>query len=670
MKFKKMKIKTLLICIIFLTVAPVCHSQNYFSNELFGIHPKGAYNYSMFLCNFKQFEETHTCGTFGDGSGKGIFGGLFIEKNFKDVFFAELGVGFINRSGQVKVDTNFPIRNRLTGLVETVYTDNIIEADLGFIEIQPQIAYIVSNNFISGLLKINLGLRGIIPITANYKYYEQIVKPDNAVFINENGKSSQRRDIAAGKILSINHFGLGMNAGIENYLKAGANSFFTQHLQLDYNLSSIINSGKWNVFAVRLGLGFRFGVKPKVPEPKSAPKPILEPPIGEPQNQQPAITEQKKPSKGDELEIINPEINLSVIEKNLKQYYGNELLATIPIVNAVFFDQNSAELPNLYQYDMPELNFFQIDALEAHKYLFTRLATILKDNPKAKIELIGATSGETDEPEGQKLALKRAQNVAEALKKCGISEKKISVKAMNLPSGLSNQDFAEGRIENRRVDITLTNAPLQEYVDFQNFAEVRGDVKLQIDNKGLMPGEQITIKSEILKEPLSVRVTDLMDHNEFDIPIRLPYDENKTEYNYLFSATAKNAQDSVSFAFDTEKLDRVLINQDISNFKAILRFDYNSSELSQDNKGLLKQLAGKLPIGAIINILGSADALGTQARNEQLIAERAKVTSEYIESVNPGKFKYRTGMNKEKFPEASPQGRFLNRSIIITVTKQ
>lgn len=651
-------------------VAPVCHSQSYFENELFGIHPKIGYNYSFFNGDFKEFENTSTCGTFGNGSGKGIFGGFFIEKNFKKSFFAELGIVYINRSGKIKSDTNFPIRNRITGFVETVYTDNIIEANLGYIEIQQQISYILSNDFVGGPLKVNLGVRGIIPVTADYKYYEQMVSPDNAVFINENGKSSQRRDIASGKILSITKLGLGINAGIENYLKAGANTYFTQHLQLDYNLSSIINDGKWNVFAVRLGLGFRFGIKPHVQAPKAAPKPILEPPVGEPRMADPAVAELQKPNKNIDFEIINPEINLAIIDKNLKQYYGNELLATIPIVNAVFFEQNSAEIPSLYKYDMSDVNFFKINALDAHEYLFPRIAAILMNNPKAKIELIGATSGETDEPEGKKLALQRAENVAQAIIKCGIAEKRISIKSEEFPAVLSNQDFAEGRIENRRVDIILSNAPLQEYVNFQNFAEIRGDVKLQIENKGLMPGEQIIIKSEILNNPLNVRVTDLENHNEFSIPLKIPYDENKTIYNYIFSASAKNAQDSVSFGFDRDKLEKELINQDLSSFKAILRFDYNSSELSIDNKGLLKQLAEKLPSDLVINILGSADALGTQARNEQLISERAAVTREFIESINKGKFKYRTGINKEKFPEASPQGRFLNRSIIITVTKQ
>jgi outer membrane protein OmpA-like peptidoglycan-associated protein len=107
----------------------------------------------------------------------------------------------------------------------------------------------------------------------------------------------------------------------------------------------------------------------------------------------------------------------------------------------------------------------------------------------------------------------------------------------------------------------------------------------------------------------------------------------------------------------------------LSNFEAILRFDYNSSQLSEENKELIKQLAAKLPEGATIQILGSTDELGTQQRNSILAKERAENTRNLILSVAKDKFKIEIGTNPDKFREESPQGRFLNRSIRIKVKK-
>jgi len=83
----------------------------------------------------------------------------------------------------------------------------------------------------------------------------------------------------------------------------------------------------------------------------------------------------------------------------------------------------------------------------------------------------------------------------------------------------------------------------------------------------------------------------------------------------------------------------------------------------------LKQLGEILPEGATISILGSADALGSSARNAQLTKERALKTKAFINKQFSGKFKIVTGQSREKVSEGSPEGRFINRCIIIKVKK-
>jgi len=105
----------------------------------------------------------------------------------------------------------------------------------------------------------------------------------------------------------------------------------------------------------------------------------------------------------------------------------------------------------------------------------------------------------------------------------------------------------------------------------------------------------------------------------------------------------------------------------LNNFLAILRFDYNSSMLSDENKELLRQMLEKLPEGVTIQILGSADELGTAQRNAILARERAENTMNYIKSISKKKINIEIGTSNEKFPEDTPQGRFLNRSIRIKI---
>ena len=109
-----------------------------------------------------------------------------------------------------------------------------------------------------------------------------------------------------------------------------------------------------------------------------------------------------------------------------------------------------------------------------HKYVLPRIMRIIKKNPGSSIVLEGATSGNEYESEGLTLAGDRAEAVRQALLKLGLDDNIISVKERIFPRIVSNQDFEEGVIENQRVDIVVKNAPLQEYVNLQRYAELKG----------------------------------------------------------------------------------------------------------------------------------------------------------------------------------------------------
>ena len=148
---------------------------------------------------------------------------------------------------------------------------------------------------------------------------------------------------------------------------------------------------------------------------------------------------------------------------------------------------------------------------------------------------------------------------------------------------------------------------------------------------------------------------------------RIDTDNSKLELKT--NVVSDELQDSKVKIIDLNSLEKSVVDLNLDNFTAYLTFSYNSSELSDDNKGLLKQLSEKLPSGATIVILGSADFLGTTERNAILESERAENAQKYIQSISGNKFKYETGKSSDKFDEITPQGRFLNRSIKIKVKK-
>ena len=145
----------------------------------------------------------------------------------------------------------------------------------------------------------------------------------------------------------------------------------------------------------------------------------------------------------------------------------------------VFFETNSSDLPNFYQVNVAnDLNYNNLDAISAQKYNLVRIAELVKNTPKARLVVTGATSGISNEPAGLELAQQRAYKVANVLDSLGVDRKKIEIKWELSPVNPSNQEYIECIAENQRVDITLKDAFLQEYISEQKYAELTGDIEI------------------------------------------------------------------------------------------------------------------------------------------------------------------------------------------------
>jgi len=444
---------------------------------------------------------------------------------------------------------------------------------------------------------------------------------------------------------------------LENQLKTGAYSSFTQQLSFIFLLNNTCSDIKWKTYHLRLDIGYRFAFHSKPIVPPRPPMPIIPDPDEVPDI--PVIAKEKViPEK---IEPAKQELNVKIQNISGKVFTGSELLATLPLVNAMFFDKGSAEIPARYLTHTKELpSFFYGDAVDIHKYVLLRIADIVSKNPDARILLHGATSGKETEPDGIELAKRRADVVYQAFVSIGVPEN-IMKKAFSVsPEYSSTQDVEEGRSENQRVDIIVQNAPLQEYIASQKFAEFNGKTDIKVDFKNVPEGKNVILKPDFYDTSIVCK-----NGETYKIPVkkRIENDKDKFELHIDLNGGEQSVSDSKEVL--PADFPHELIDFNISNFEAVLRFDYDQSFLSSDNKGLLKQLCSMLPEGTTIIIYGSADALGTEKRNVELENQRANVTKQFIKSQSKNKFEVITDVSKNKFSEATEEGRFLNRSIRI-----
>ncbi|MFP4529252.1 MAG: hypothetical protein ACLFQX_11940 [Candidatus Kapaibacterium sp.] len=590
--------------------------------------------------DFSIFSGGVDCGKYqsGENFNWGIAAGF--EKYISKNLCLGINLGYFSKNSTLISAYNMPARD-ISGEVVTVDGENRLEADLSSIAISPYIAWDISPEFISRPLRIYIStdIYELFP-KKDFSQTEEIISPANAYFIQD-GRRTQSREITSGELASLNSFPALLRAGLELYSPAGNDWAITNHLSVGYHLNNYLNDADWKSFSISLGIGLRFGFVSRPEPPAAAPLPALPP---APDVPPPPLKE---------------EIYVRILKTDFRILTGEELIATQPVVNAIFFNANSAEIPDIYINDTNAIIDFSGDPMELHRKVLPVVASIMKDNPESHIKLMGYTAGLEFEPAGIALAENRTAAVADALISLGIDKSRIRKSAALLPEYPSNTEFAEGIEDNRRVDLDLVNAPLQRFVARRDFERLEGNIETLVSYKNI-PNKIPVIISASHTDSIIIA----QSPNIFDIHISKRIDANFNN-RLIVRANAGSL-----FARDTAIIDTTRMpverNQfDLGNFEAFLRFDYNQTSLSGENKRLLKQLAEMVPDGTSIRILGGADVIGSRESNLELALRRAETTRQYIESVTDKPLNIEIGINEKKFPEDSPQGRFLNRSVRI-----
>jgi outer membrane protein OmpA-like peptidoglycan-associated protein len=661
---------TKLIFIFAIIFSTQIYSQQPFQNELFAIHPRIGYLFNFHSGNFNGVNGMFSCGSFTSGFGAGPGFSLSFEKEFGGSFIS-LGFGYDDKSGKLNVSSSYPERDTTSGIIRNIVTENEMDATLGYFTVKADFRYSLIDNFINGPLRAFAGFGMDIPVKSTYTQNERILSPSDATFL-DNGLNVRERQLASGEIAPRTGMVPGIYFGIENLLKVGKSDYFTQQISFNLGLSNIVQNVNWMINSIKFELGYRFSIAKPEPKPEEIITPTVEPDTVK-------VIASSKPLKDTSTIKLNnlqeipipvlpakPELKVAIEKLEHQLYTGNEILATLPIVDAVFFERGSVDIPAFYIQNYDTLpDFYHGNAVEVHKWVIPRIVEILKANPRAKLTIDGTTSGPKNEPDGLNLSMQRAKAVEKIFLSLGIPNEQISTDKRIYPLYQSNQDHDKGQIENQRADLFVENAPLQKYVSLQRFKLLEGKAFFSIESKNVPQDSMVYFTSNILDKEVPVA-----QNSKFDFGFKRRI--NDIDSSYSVSAGLRYETDFTPEISDEKSInhnDTIMIDLIVENFNAVLRFDYNSSKLSEDNRGLLRDLIAVLPVGITIIVAGSADALGPEERNVVLTKERADITIAYLNKISGGKYNIEKSYEFGKFPEDTQQGRFLDRSIRIRLRR-
>lgn len=608
---------------------------------------ENAYKQSNY--NFLNFE---TCDLNSTGNDFAYSMAFNIAYKYNNQFNFGLRISNTDKSGIITQKSTYELRDYPNGNLVNAQVSNNISINLNQLELKPYFEYIIKQYSKNSIFSVFAGPQFSLASTGKYQHYNLIESPETIFFKTATGKKSKELDYGGENFDS--KFSYGFSIGLTNRYTIGKSFYLLHSLSYEQIFGNLyLNNPNPNHITFNMGFGYRFDFKEEAPIPENI-EIKVDTIVKAVEIVQIKVEEKKTPSI--KLQILDHQKDLNIIK-------GLSLVSTLPHVNSVFFDKNSADIRAKYL-DLNNLVNKSNDPIVFNYSILYNYKNILKDHPDVKLKIIAFTSGIKDEDNNSTLAKKRAENIYNFFVENGVSTNQLITDSKINPIVRSNDDFLEGLEENRRADLILENYKSNSISHQVDFISVKGLVEVYAELNNIDSTKSATLENSLSRNDLKLNKS-----GKYYLPFDINVNDDVSELMSNTNLKYENMTESYSKVLELNKINVNDSIIDYSKFKLILRFDYDKSNLTSENKKLLSEFVNLVPNSYQINILASSDALGTEKRNAELTQERLATTLEYFKSIDQQKFRYSSEINNAKFDQTNPIGRFLNRSITITLSK-
>ena len=363
-----------------------------------------------------------------------------------------------------------------------------------------------------------------------------------------------------------------------------------------------------------------------------------------------------------------------------------------PLLNYVFFDYNKADLNAKYHllentaqtldFDETKIN----NPLDKYYHVLNVVGSRLSKHPDAKVTLTGCNCNKNDEHSNKALSLRRAKSAADYLTSVwGVGADRIEIKSRNLPEKLSSIRTPEGLMENQRVEITSNNdailQPIKSVIVERNYTPAVGDFDVQVSaEEGLSfwrfsawADEDTLYSSEMQNMP-----DDDYYWNWITKSGEKLHDLSSINYGLLVcdkdDETFQSAPKRIVVQEHSINSMAATINDDkiVEKYSLIL-FDFNSSSFGEKNDAQLTKVVESFRAhdSSEVAVFGFCDDIGDEKYNERLSTKRAQGVYRALlkngVSQKAARFEGYGEFNPI-FDNATPEGRFLNRTVQVYVS--
>ncbi len=386
------------------------------------------------------------------------------------------------------------------------------------------------------------------------------------------------------------------------------------------------------------------------------------------------------------------------IKKDLSQFNGlvmEEVLTwdLYPLLNYVFFDEGSSTIPKRYKLFKNEAqtnNFADSTipggTLDKYYHMLNIYGFRLRNNPDAKIEVVGCNDGTTPAEKTAGLSKARATEVYNYLRDIwGISESRMKLSFRDKPAVVSNLKDPMGIVENRRVEILCDNWSVMKPV-FQ--VDTRTLPQPETMNFSLQNGIEDGI---VAKRRVEIKRNDVMWKQIDDIgttqankewdwmndDLEYPKDQISYKAQLIVTSNAGNEcrSDVITIpVLQVKAADRIIGSDKDSTLEVynLILFPFDKAEAGPINNRIMKDYVyDRVKPTSSVVVIGHTDVVGLEDHNFKLSERRSNAVRDGIDSKTSkvyGKLNsYGVGEDLPLYTNELPEGRFYNRTVQVRV---
>lgn len=638
------------------------------STERYGVF--GGYSINFHTADFRALPGVpNCCPKFENGTGGGFsFGGMY-EFALTRKFWLTLRAGYSALDATLVREEYVPALR----LADDYYfpdatIDHRIKASVSTIGVAPVITF----NPIGGL-RFHTGVELSVLSGIHYEQVEEM-KAEGLVF-KENLKRT--RNEYSGELSGVNKFqtSLIIGASMELPLNRSKSMVIVPEALFHIGLSNLTESVVWKANAFQVGIAFKYAPQTSSQSPTTVQQ---VPTTASPQLVETTTKENPDKNKLIVKNPISPSVKFEafgISEKGeqsplngvrIEEFISTQLKPLLPYV---FFESNSSKIPDRYPaLSQSEKASFSLNesahaqTLDVYYQILNIVGKRMVENPDAILKLTGCNSDMGEERGQKNLSANRAEEVKNYLVNVwSVPAKRIKTESRNLPSNPSrtvDTDVSASDAENRRVEFSSENiAILAPVMSRDTIRKVYPAILRFNPEKDL----NVTVSSK--GKVLSTLTSDRSHSIDFRLSDYVAALGESIDVVGTKGKTSQEKNIPVELLTLRRKIDEQREDKTVDKYSLIV-FDFDRSDLSSPNKSIAAFVKSSLTPRSTVSISGTTDHLGDEAYNRKLSLDRAKATASALGLTNA---ELSGDGESDFFPNALPEGRFYNRTVVITV---